>query len=549
MSVVALNVNLLGTILLFADNSEAAKVSRNFRTATEKAKEFVCRQLKMVSGSGIQGLQGDVSAHSFIEQMGDVLGKLEVIITNAQRTQMRVPVIMSLYDRLAQLRDHCIREEPGLRETRMVSLLWHLPSEIVNGLHGLIAQGDLPFNVECQRWEDGRGRELIEELAPDMLTERYLNVVSNLPPQESSTNRLRFLHNVQTVAAAPHNSARARDVARNYQGSYSYERFLRSEEIALDAQVSKDVDFGDLWWSLSHFLAPFLGANPPRTPRAQRGWMRDPRNRVGLNRVSHLTLFTCTEIPPEIGQLRNLRHFYYQAMLGWGRVPPRLHTLPPTLAELPALETLSLSGARLDAASFALIARMRQLTSLTLYDCELEQVPDWIAGLSRLHTLVMSNNQIVELPDFLLGLRHLSRLQVGNNAITVLPDALYRQMEPAGSIFGNQSISVDRRNLRQIPFRLWFREATDLPYVGPLEQVIWNQPGNNDLIWFLIEVANITAFLVTLLPSFVLNAGIFLTNLLLVEVVEPIVTLFRDQLGYSRMVQVEPLLAVERFVC
>jgi len=99
-----------------------------------------------------------------------------------------------------------------------------------------------------------------------------------------------------------------------------------------------------------------------------------------------------TVLPPEIGQLTNLR----ELALGGNR----LTALPPEIGQLANLRRLALSGNRLTV------------------------LPPEIGQLTRLETLRLDGNQLTALPPEIGQLTRLGTLALGGNQLTTLPREL-----------------------------------------------------------------------------------------------------------------------------
>jgi hypothetical protein len=98
------------------------------------------------------------------------------------------------------------------------------------------------------------------------------------------------------------------------------------------------------------------------------------------------------EVPPEIGQLTNLKVLFLDIN--------ELRNLPPEIGQLINLEVLSL--------------HMNQLVSL----------PPEIGQLSNLRVLSVSHNQLVNLPSEIGQLISLQELYLNNNQLTSLPSEI-----------------------------------------------------------------------------------------------------------------------------
>jgi Leucine-rich repeat (LRR) protein len=119
-----------------------------------------------------------------------------------------------------------------------------------------------------------------------------------------------------------------------------------------------------------------------------------------------------TVLPPEIGQLTNLRELW----LGGNQ----LTALPPEIGQLTSLEALGLGHNQLT----ALPREIGQLTSLGrlgLVGNQLTVLPPEIGQLTNLRRLELDDNQLTVLPPEIGQLTNLRRLELGGNQLSALP--------------------------------------------------------------------------------------------------------------------------------
>jgi internalin A len=155
-----------------------------------------------------------------------------------------------------------------------------------------------------------------------------------------------------------------------------------------------------------------------------------------------------TELPPEIGQLGQLKRLFLgkwdeEKAEGAGN---QLTVLPEELGRLEQLEALSLHDNKI-AVVPELIAKLTNLAKLSLARNKITEIPSWfssltsltelelwenqisvfpesIAHLTNLTTLKLSANQISEIPDWIGSLTSLTELELSENQITTIPTAL-----------------------------------------------------------------------------------------------------------------------------
>ena len=117
-------------------------------------------------------------------------------------------------------------------------------------------------------------------------------------------------------------------------------------------------------------------------------------------------------IPPEIGNLENLRTVHLSSNDLTGPVPPEI-------GNLRSLQQLDLSSNELAGAIPPEIGNLRNLQRLYLYDNELAgAIPPEIGSLDGLDTLDLSSNELTAIPPEIGNLRSLRRLFLDDNALT-----------------------------------------------------------------------------------------------------------------------------------
>jgi internalin A len=141
------------------------------------------------------------------------------------------------------------------------------------------------------------------------------------------------------------------------------------------------------------------------------------------------------ELPPEIGQLTNLEALYLNENL--------LTKLPPEIGQLANLARLSLAHNSLT----GLPSEIGQLANLTLLDLsnnQLTEFPIEISQLSKLMVLDLIRNPLTELPPEIGQLTNLYGLYLRAAMLTVLPREI-------GQLTNLRGLVISRNNLATLP--------------------------------------------------------------------------------------------------
>ena len=155
----------------------------------------------------------------------------------------------------------------------------------------------------------------------------------------------------------------------------------------------------------------------------QMGWVRfghpgalqDALASPETAQVLHLEAQKLRSVPADVGALINLKALYLDGN--------SLDTLPPEIARLTHLETLTLSYNKLSSlpADLKVLSLLRKLS---LKANSLSSLPHFLTELTALEELDISENRVTSLPDDLGRLSKLRVLRVSGNAISQLPNSV-----------------------------------------------------------------------------------------------------------------------------
>ena len=172
-----------------------------------------------------------------------------------------------------------------------------------------------------------------------------------------------------------------------------------------------------------------------------------PRVTFEAGRLTKLTKYDLTgEIPPELGQLSNLQVLSLRGDVNQGLagpIPPelgqlaklahldldlqdnQLTALPPEIGQLQNLRILELDHNQLTALP-PVLGQLQNLGWLYLHRNQLTTLPPELGQLQNLTTLVLSSNQLTALPPELGQLQSLELLNLYDNQMTAVPPELGR---------------------------------------------------------------------------------------------------------------------------
>ena len=129
----------------------------------------------------------------------------------------------------------------------------------------------------------------------------------------------------------------------------------------------------------------------------------------------HSPLPKITRLPPEIGQLQQLRELYLNGN--------QLTALPAAIGQLQQLRELWLGDNQLTTLPAA-IGQLQQLQILSLGDNQLTTLPAELFQLQQLQVLGLDDNQLTALPAAIGQLQQLQKLSLFGNQLTALPAAI-----------------------------------------------------------------------------------------------------------------------------
>jgi len=188
---------------------------------------------------------------------------------------------------------------------------------------------------------------------------------------------------------------------------------------------------------------------------------RDEGNGIVLN-LHDLNL---TELPPEVGQLSELREIYLHNN--------RLSTLPPEIGLLKALMRIDLDHNQLTTLPPE-IGQLKTLTKLNLDNNKLTSLPPEIGQLTALETLNLDRNELTELPPEIGNLKKLRYFFLYRNHLSILPPEI-------GELKRLHVFNPYANQLTVLP-----------PQIGRLKQLEWLGIGDNRLTDLPTEISDLT---------------------------------------------------------
>ena len=151
-----------------------------------------------------------------------------------------------------------------------------------------------------------------------------------------------------------------------------------------------------------------------------------------LTMLNSISSTLSSEIPPEIGNLTNLRYLNLHSNQMTGEIPP-------VIGNLTNLTYLSLSDNKLTGEIPSEIGNLINLEYLGIHDNQLSgKIPSEIGNLVNLSTLVLWENQLTEIPSEIGNLINLVNLNISNNQLTTLPESICNQGDSSPSLSNNQ---------------------------------------------------------------------------------------------------------------
>ncbi|MBN1120741.1 MAG: leucine-rich repeat domain-containing protein [Anaerolineae bacterium] len=171
-----------------------------------------------------------------------------------------------------------------------------------------------------------------------------------------------------------------------------------------------------------------------------------------------------SELPPEIGQLTNLRDLNlsdnqlstlpdeFVQLTNLTRLDlnnNELHMLPEGLGQLSSLSTLSLHNNQLRTLPDSL-GQLSLLTKLYLHYNQLSVLPESMGELSNLTNLDLSYNHLSTLPESLGQLSNLKVLNLGDNRLSALPESLGQLSNLTLLNLGSNELSTLPESLGQL---------------------------------------------------------------------------------------------------
>ena len=134
-------------------------------------------------------------------------------------------------------------------------------------------------------------------------------------------------------------------------------------------------------------------------------------------KVCFLQLANQSELPPQIGTLKNLRELHVTAT-------NHVNNIPSQIGELRNLAVLDLMFNENLEEIPKEVYRLKNLEKLLLTNNKLRELPSGISGLKKLKVLRLDNNHLKCLPSDIVELYNLKDLRLGGNNLEMLPPGI-----------------------------------------------------------------------------------------------------------------------------
>ncbi|MBI2743455.1 MAG: hypothetical protein HYX48_06015 [Chlamydiales bacterium] len=333
--------------------------------------------------------------------------------------------------------------------------------------------------------------------------------------RENSTELDPFMRDLRSSASETSVGLQRFQAFRRDPKSLSLEKITEFEEFLLTDLEHNDqrrINFSELRDALSAQQIPFDAHESDESLRS---------------------LFATPDLASQIAQIGSLR--LLQELSG---IPLELR-LCKGLRELQIIFEAGCNFTSLDFSAFT------ELATLTIRNAGLSQLPLLPENGETLSRVVIDQPEPIRvLPD------DLARRTQANTFRAFAQDAWFHmqvwnpQAHNSYRIYNLGFMDLPPANLSDIPFFIWFRDNCTAPYIPILDYVKMLASPAKALYYagdyhLLIPAILFTFPFAFLSPFFfAINLAIFGVNLFLNYAIEPIVTYFRDQLGYSRMVHI-----------
>jgi internalin A len=216
-------------------------------------------------------------------------------------------------------------------------------------------------------------------------------------------------------------------------------------------------------------------------------------------------------LPPEIGQLTNLKKLWASTN--------QLSNLPVEIGQLTNLQSLDLSGNQLSSLPVEIgqitnlrsldlsrnelsnlpaeVVQLTNLRSLDLSRNELSNLPAEVVQLTNLRSLDISSNQLSSLPAEIGQLNSLRSLDLYNNQLSSLPNEISKLTHLRRFYFYNNQLSSLPAEIGQLnslrSLDLYNNQLSSLPNeISKLTQLLSLSLGNNQLSSFPVEMSQLT---------------------------------------------------------